>query len=96
MMQQDIHNPSLPDVSLATAELILSIQAEFPQAKIKSMPPLDDEEVNLEVWLPMPLEQRLSVQHRLAELAGQMMDKYGVYSVALALPLDDSSNANPT
>ena len=88
-MQEITHNPSLADVALATAELILSIQAEFPGAKIKALPPLSDEEVNLQVWLPISLEQRLSAQLRIAEMQGEIQDKYGVYTVAVALPLND-------
>jgi len=92
--EQVIHTPSPADVAMATAELILSIQAEYPEAKLKPLPPLEDEVITLEVWLPIPLEQRLSVQHRIAELQGDIMNKHGVFTVALALPFEDASSSN--
>lgn len=95
-MQPIIHNPSLANVALATAELILTIQAEFPEAKIKALPPMDDEEVNLQVWLPIPLEQRLAIQRRMAELSGDVQDKHDVYADVAVLPFSDSLNSNPT
>jgi len=95
-MEHIVHTPLLADAALATAELILSIQAEYPEAKLKALPPFEDEVITLEVWLPMPPEQVSSAQHRLAELQGAMMDKYGVFTVALALSLDESSKVGPT
>lgn len=65
-MEQVMETPSLADAALATAELILRIQAEYPESKLRALPPLEDEIITLEVWLPMPPEQVSSAQHRLS------------------------------
>ena len=95
-MKQVVHVPSLSDAAMATAELILSIQAEYPGVKLKPLPPLSDDIISLEVWLPISHQQLLSAQHRIAQLQGEVWDKYGVFTVAMAIPLEDNSNTNPT
>jgi hypothetical protein len=85
-MESLAHNPTTADVSMATTDLLLSIQREFPQAQINAHPPYDDEDICLKVYLPGTSEEIATAQRRVIDLAVEIQDKYHVYTVVMVLP----------
>jgi hypothetical protein len=85
-MESLAHNPTTAAVSMATTELILRIQGEFPQAQIKAHPPYDDEDICLKVYLPGTPEEIAIAQRQVIELVIEIQDKYRVYTVVMVLP----------
>lgn len=88
-MEQVIHHSAATTVGLATAELILAIQKEFPQVRLVPCEPVEGEDIHLGAYLPMRPEERLAVQDRIVEIEHAVQDKYGVYTVVVALPESD-------
>jgi len=91
-MEQVIHQPSATGVGLATAELILAVQEEFPLVCLKPCEPMEGEDIHLKAYLPIRLEERLAVQHRITEIALAVQDKHDVHVVVVAQP---ESEAQP-
>ncbi len=85
-MAQVIHPPAATAVGLATAELILTIQKEFPQVRLVPCEPIEGEDIHLWAYVPMPPEERLTVQDRIVEIEQAVQEKYGVQTVVVALP----------
>ncbi len=85
-MTQIIHHPAATTVGLATAELILAIQKEFPQVRLVPCEPIEGEDIHLWVYVPMRPEERLTVQERIVEIEQRVQEKYGVQTVVVALP----------
>lgn len=85
-MTQVIHHPTATTVGLATAELILSIQKEFPQVRLVPCEPVEGEDIHLWAYLPMLPEERLSVQDRIIAIEDTVQEKYEVHTVVVALP----------
>jgi hypothetical protein len=85
-MVQVIHPPAATAVGLATAELILTIQKEFPQVRLVPCAPIEGEDIHLWAYVPLPPEERLSVQERIVEIEYAVQEKYGVQTVVVALP----------
>lgn len=71
---------------LATAELILALQKEFPQVRLVPCEPTEGEDIHLWAYLPMSSEERLSVQSRIVEIEQAIQEKYGLQTVVVALP----------
>ena len=67
-MEQAVHSPVAAVVGLATAELILAIQKEFPQVRLVPCEPVEGEDINMWAYLPIPAAQRLTVQERIVEI----------------------------
>jgi hypothetical protein len=73
-------------VGLATAELILAIQKEYPQVRLVPCEPIEGEDIHLNAYFPIRLEERLTVQDRIVDIEIAVQDKYGVETVVVALP----------
>ena len=86
LFEQVLHQPAATTVGLATAELILAIQKEFPQVRLVPCEPIEGEDIHLNAYLPMRPEEHLAVQHRITEIELAVQDKYGVYTVVVAVP----------
>lgn len=85
-MTQVIHHPAATTVGLATAELILAIQKEFPQVRLVPCEPIEGEDIHLWAYMPMRPEERLAVQERIVEIEQTVQEKYGVQTVVVAMP----------
>ena len=85
-MTQVIHPPAATTVGLATAELILTIQKEFPQVRLVPCEPIEGEDIHLWAYMPMRPEERLTVQDRIIEIEHAVQEKYGVQTVVVAMP----------
>lgn len=84
-MTQSMHQPAATTVGLATAELILAIQKEFPQARFTPCEPIEGEDIHLWAYLPMQPEERLGGQDRILEIEQIAQDKYDVQTVVVAM-----------
>jgi hypothetical protein len=85
-MSQVTHYSAATAGGLATAELILAIQKEFPQVRLVPCEPIEGEDLHLWAYLPMPPEARLAVQERIVEIEQTVQEKYGIQTVVVALP----------
>jgi hypothetical protein len=83
-MTQGMHQPAATAVGLATAELILAIQKEFPHARLMPCEPIEGEDIHLWAYLPMQPEERLGVQSRILEIEQAVQEKYDVQTVVVA------------
>jgi len=70
--------PAATTVGLATAELILTIQKAFPQVRLVPCEPIEGEDIHLWAYVPMPPEERLTVQNRIVEIEQSVQEKYSV------------------
>ncbi len=84
-MAQVIHHPAATTVGLATAELILAIQKEFPQVRLVPCEPIEGEDIHLWAYLPMPTEERLAVQERVVAIEQTVQERYSVQTVVVAM-----------
>lgn len=85
-MAQVIHHPAATTVGLATAELILAIQKEFPQVRLVPCEPTEGEDIHLWAYLPLQSEERLAVQDQIVEIEQAVQKKYDVQTVVVAMP----------
>jgi hypothetical protein len=85
-MTQLIHHPAAITVGLATAELILNIQKEFPQVRLVPCEPIEGDDIHLWAYLSMRPEERLAVQDRIVDIEHAVQEKYNVHTVVVALP----------
>lgn len=69
-----------PDaIARATAEMILALQKEFPQAQIVPCEPIEGEALHLEVRLPaLSEEEQRTAQERALDLKRRIEDRYGL------------------
>jgi hypothetical protein len=75
------------NVSAAIAELVKGILALYPQAQIvPRVTPLEDEEISVEVCLPVSLDEIYEARDRLHELVIQLQEQYDVLILASAVP----------
>lgn len=75
------------NVSTATTELITRILTQYPQAQIRSRPaPLADEDISLEVVLPMTMAEIYQVREWIYDLVIELQDRYSVIIMASAVP----------
>ena len=85
-MEQSVHSSAAAVVGLATAELILALQKEFPQVRLVPCEPVEGEDVHLWAYLPIPATQRLTVQERIVEIEQTVQEKYGVQTMVVTMP----------
>jgi hypothetical protein len=85
-MTQVLHQPGTKAVSLATAELILAIQKEFPRVRLVPCEPTEGEDIHLWAYLSLQPDERMKVQERIVEIEQAIQDKYSVQTVVVALP----------
>jgi hypothetical protein len=85
-MEHVTRHPAATVVGLATAELILAIQKEFPQVRLIPCEPIEGEDVHLWAYLPMQAEEQLSVQDQIVAIEHRVQEKYDVQTVVVAMP----------
>lgn len=86
MNLQTVKYPTL-NISAATAELVKGILALYPQAQIvPRVAPLEDEDISVEVRLPMEMEEIYQVRDQVHELVIQLQEQYDVLILASAVP----------
>lgn len=85
-MERVTRYPAASTVGLATAELILAIQKEFPLIRIVPCEPIEGEDIHLWAYLPMPAEEQLAVQDRIISIEHRVQAKYDVQTVVVAMP----------
>jgi hypothetical protein len=86
MSLQAVKYPAL-NVSAATAELVKGVLALYPQAQIvPRIAPLEDEDISVEIRLPVELEEIYQVRDRVHELVIQLQEQYDVLILASAVP----------
>lgn len=74
-MAQGMRQPAATAVGLATAEFILAIQKEFPQARLTPCEPIEGEDIHLWAYVPMQPEERPIVQDRILEIEQVVQEK---------------------
>ncbi len=84
-MEQVIRYPVASTVGLATAELILAIQNEFPSIRLVPCEPIEGEDIRLWAYLPMQAEEQLTVQDRIVAIEHHVQAKYDVQTVVVAM-----------
>jgi hypothetical protein len=81
-----IKYPAL-NVSAATAELVKGILTLYPQAQIvPRVTPLEDEEISVEVRLPLDMDEIYEARDRVHTLVIQLQEQYDVLILASAVP----------
>jgi hypothetical protein len=81
-----IRNLTPTTIGLATAELILNLQREFPGVRIEPCEPVEGEDIHLRAYLPIQPAERLSAQNQIVEIEWAVQDKYGVQTIIVAIP----------
>ncbi|MGH8070904.1 MAG: hypothetical protein ACRERE_37870 [Candidatus Entotheonellia bacterium] len=75
------------NISAATTELVKGILAQYPEAQIiPRVVPLEDEEISVEVRLPLSMDNIYEARDRIHELVIQLQEKYDVLILASAVP----------
>lgn len=85
-MEHVTRHPAVASVGLATAELILALQKEFPQVRLVPCEPIEGEDIHLWAYFPMQAEEQLTVQDRIVAIEHSVQEKYNVQTVVVALP----------
>ena len=85
-MEPITRHPTVASVGLATAELILAIQKEFPHVRLVPCEPIEGEDIHLWAYLPMQAEEQLTVQDRIVAIEHSVQEKYDVQTVVVAVP----------
>ena len=87
MSLQAMKYPAL-NVSAATAELVQGILALYPHAQIvPRVAPLEDEDISVEVRLPLSMDEVYQIRDRVHELVIQLQEQYDVLILASAAPV---------
>jgi hypothetical protein len=87
MSLQAMKYPAL-NVSAATAELVKSILTLYPQAQVvPRVTPLEDEEISVEVRLPLSMDEIYQARDRVHELVIRLQEQYDVLILASAVPI---------
>jgi hypothetical protein len=74
-------------ISAATTELVKGVLALYPQASIMPrLTPLEDEDISVEVQLPVTLEELYTARDHIHELVIQLQEQYDVLILASAVP----------
>ena len=95
-MSQAAMKQTVFNVSTATVELITRILAQFPQAQIRPRSvPLADEDISLEVVLPMTMAEIYQVREWIYDLVIELQDRYDLLIMASAIPQKERTNINP-
>ena len=81
-----IKYPAL-QISAATTELVKGILALYPQTEVlPRIVPLEDEEISLEVKLPLRDDEIYEARDHIHDLVIQLQDRYDVLILAYAVP----------
>ena len=74
-------------ISAATTELVKGILALYPHASIlPRLTPLEDEDISVEVQLPVAQEELYTARDRIHELVIELQEQYDVLILASAVP----------
>ena len=75
------------NISAATTELVKGILVLYPEARIvPRVTPLEDEDMSMEVALPLRMEEIYAVRERIQKLVMQLQEHYDVLILASAVP----------
>ena len=75
------------NISAATTELVKGLLALYPEAHIvPRVTPLEDEDISVEVRLPLSIEEIYEARDRVHELVIQLQEQYDVLILASAVP----------
>jgi hypothetical protein len=75
------------NISAATTELIKGLLALYPEAHIvPRVTPLEDEDIGVEVRLPLSMEEIYEARDRVHELVIQLQEQYDVLILASVVP----------
>jgi hypothetical protein len=75
------------NISAATTELVKGILALYPEARIvPRVAPLEDEDISMEIELPLRMEEIYAARERIHELVIQLQEPYDVLMLASAVP----------
>ena len=75
------------NISAATTELVKGLLALYPEAHIvPRVTPLEDEDISVEVRLPLSMEKIYEARDRVHELVIQLQEQYDVLILASAVP----------
>lgn len=86
MSLQTVKYPTL-NISAAAADLIKGILTLYPQAQIvPRVTPLEDEDISVEVRLPVEMEEIYQIREQIYELVIQLQEQYDVLILASAVP----------
>jgi hypothetical protein len=79
-------------ISAATTELVKGVLALYPQASIMPrLTPLEDEDISVEVQLPVTREELYTARDQIHALVIQLQEQYDVLILASAVPQDHPS-----
>ena len=86
-MQQRVTALPALRISAATTELVKGILALYPQSSIvPRLTPLEDEDISVEVQLPVALEEIYRARDQIHELVIELQEQYDVLILASAIP----------
>lgn len=75
------------NISAATTELVQGILALYPEARVvPRVTPLEDEDISMEIELPLRLEEMYAARERIHDLVIQLQEQYDVLILASAVP----------
>ena len=75
------------NISAATTELVKGLLALYPEAHIvPRVTPLEDEDISVEVRLPLSIEEIYEARDRVHELVIQLQEHYDVLILASVVP----------
>jgi hypothetical protein len=79
-------------ISAATTELVKGVLALYPRASIMPrLTPLEDEDISVEVQLPVTREELYTARDHIHELVIQLQEQYDVLILASAVPQNSPS-----
>jgi hypothetical protein len=91
-MQQKVTALPALRISAATTELVKGVLALYPQASIiPRLIPVEDEDISVEVQLPVTQEELYAARDQIHELVIQLQEQYDVLILASAVPHELSS-----
>ena len=74
-------------ISAATTELVKGVLVLYPQAAIlPRLTPLEDEDISVEIQLPVALEELYTARDQIHALVIQLQEQYDVLILASAVP----------
>ncbi len=75
------------NIAAATTELVKGLLTLYPEAHIvPRVTPLEDEDISVEVRLPLSIEEIYEARDRVHELVIQLQEQYDVLILASAVP----------
>lgn len=74
------------DIDLSRRKIRHAAIKEFPQIRLVPCEPIEGEDIHLWAYLPLPPEERLTVQERIVEIEQTVRERYGVQTVVVAMP----------